>query len=138
MKASSVHEFIQRGLVVCVLVTAAAAAWGQTTGLVDQFYNTTPLERAEAQAEVLADVLGLDGAQVDELVRINLKYSKRIQTLIDQGASDAVLYHEIQKHSRVKDDEILSMLTNDQKDRYAQYKARLRRIIEDVIQRRNR
>jgi len=30
------------------------------------------------------------------------------------------------------------MLTNEQKERYAEYKANLRQIIEDVIQRRNR
>lgn len=133
MKTISVH-----GLVICGLMLAAAAAHGQNTGLADQFYNTTPLERAEAQAEVLAEVLQLDPEQTGDLIKINLKYSKRIQTLINQGASDAILYHEIQKHSEAKDEAILAMLTNGQKQRYAEYKAKLRRIIEDVIQRRNR
>lgn len=127
-----------RGIVICGFMLAAAAAHGQVTGLADQFYNTTPLERAEAQAEVLSDVLKLDLKQTVDLIQINLKYSKRIQTLIDQGASDAILYHEIQKYSEAKDEAILAMLTNEQKERYAEYKANLRQIIEDVIQRRNR
>ena len=126
------------GLAICGFLLAVASAHGQTTGLADQFYNTTPLERAEAQAEVLADVLELNPEQTGDLVQINLRYSTRIQTLIDQGASDAVLYHEIQKFSEAKDEAILAMLTNEQKQRYAEYKAKLRRIIEDVIQRRNR
>ena len=87
---------------------------------------------------VLADVLDLDPVQTGDLIQINLKYSKRIQTLIDQGASDAILYHEIQKFSEAKDEAILAMLTDEQKQRYAEYKGKLRRIIEDVIQRRNR
>lgn len=124
-------------LAVCGLMLASTA-YGQKTGLADQFYNTTPLERAEAQAEVLADVLQLGPEQTGDLIQINLKYSKRIQTLIDQGASDAILYHEIQKFSETKDAAILAMLTDEQKERYAEYKAKLRRIIEDVIQRRNR
>ena len=127
-----------RGIVICGFMLTAAAAHGQVTGLADQFYNTTPLERAEAQAEVLSDVLKLDPKQTVDLIQINLKYSKRIQTLIDQGASDAILYHEIQKFSEAKDKAILAMLTNEQKERYAEYKANLRQIIEDVIQRRNR
>ena len=127
-----------RGIVVCGFMLAAVAAHGQVTGLADQFYNTTPLERAEAQAEVLSDVLKLDARQTADLIQVNLKYSKRIQTLIDQGASDAILYHEIQKFSEAKDEAILAMLTKEQKERYAEYKAKLRQIIEDVIQRRNR
>jgi len=132
MKTIFIHVIVICGFML------AAFAHGQTTGLADQFYNTTPLERAEAQAEVLADVLQLGPEQTEDLIQINLKYSKRIQTLIDQGASDAVLYHEIQKYSDSKDEAILAMLTDDQKQRYAEYKAKLRRIIEDVIQRRNR
>lgn len=127
-----------RGIVIGGFMLATASAYGQNTGLADQFYNTTPLERAEAQAEVLSDVLKLDAKQTGDLIQINLKYSKRIQTLINQGASDAILYHEIQKYSETKDVAILAMLTNEQKERYAEYKANLRRIIEDVIQRRNR
>lgn len=133
MKTISLH-----GLLIGGIMLASAAAQGQTTGLADQFYNTTPLERAEAQAEVLADVLQLDPAQASDLVGINLKYSKRVQRLIDQGASDAILYHEIQKFSEEKDTAIKAMLTNEQTERYAEYKTKLRRIIEDVIQRRNR
>ena len=132
-----INKIYVQGAIICSLLLTATAQ-GQRTGLADQFYDTTPLERAEAQAEVLADVLELDERQTGELIQINLKYSKRVQTLIDQGASDAILYHEIQKFSEAKDEAILAMLTDEQKERYADYKAKLRRIIEDVIQRRNR
>lgn len=133
MKTISLH-----GLLIGGFMLAAGAAHSQNTGLADQFYDTTPLERAEAQAEVLADVLQLEPAQADKLVEINLKYSKKVQRLIDQGASDAILYHEIQKFSEEKDAAITALLTNEQLERYAEYKTKLRRIIEDVIQRRNR
>ncbi len=133
MKTNSVHC-----MVFCGLLLSAAAAHAQNPGLADQFYATTPLQRAEAQTEVLADVLELNPEQTGELVEINLKYSKKIQRLINQGASDAILYHEIQKYSQAKDEEIVDLLTNEQAERYAEYKAKLRRIIEDVIQRRNR
>ena len=133
MKTNSVHC-----MVFCGLLLAAVAAHAQNLGLADQFHATTPLQRAEAQTEVLADVLQLSPEQTGELVEINLKYSKKIQRLINQGASDAILYHEIQKYSQAKDEEIDELLTNEQAERYAEYKAKLRRIIEDVIQRRNR
>lgn len=113
-------------------------AHAQKADLVDQLYNTTPRERAEAQTEVLSDVLKLDPQQAGEMVEINLKYSKKVQTLINQGASDAILYHEIQQFSESKDNEILAMLTDEQAVRYAEYKAKLRKIVADVIQRRNR
>jgi hypothetical protein len=120
------------------LILAVGAAHGQNTELIDQFYDTTPLERAEAQAEVLVDVLELDPRQAGELVPIILKYSKKIQRLIRQGASDAVMYHEIQKFSDAKDEEIVALLTKEQVVRYQDYKAKLRRIVADVIQRRNK
>jgi hypothetical protein len=113
-------------------------AQAQKTNLVDQLYDTTPLERAEAQTEVLVDVLQLDPQQAGKMVEINLKYSKRVQALINQNASDAVLYHEIQQFSEAKDNEILALLTEEQAVRYAEYKAKLRKIVADVIQRRNR
>jgi hypothetical protein len=120
------------------LFLALGVARAQNTELVDQFYDTTPLERAEAQAEVLVDVLELDPSQAGELVPIILKYSSKIQRLIRQGASDAILYHEIQKFSGAKDKEIVALLTKEQVVRYQDYKARLRKIVADVIQRRNR
>jgi len=120
------------------LILAVSAVHAQSTELVDQFYNTTPRERAEAQTEVLADVLKLDPRQAGELVEIILKYSKRVQRLINQGASDAILYHEVQKFSEARDQEIVALLTKEQVVRYEEYKARLRKIVADVIQRRNR
>jgi len=120
------------------LVLATGAAHAQNTELIDQFYDTTPLERAEAQAEVLADVLKLDPRQAGELIPIIVKYSKKVQRLITQGASDAILYNEIQKFSEAKDAEIVALLTDEQAERYQDYKSRLRRIIADVIQQRNK
>jgi hypothetical protein len=126
------------GLILAGPILVIGAAHAQNTELVDQFYDTTPLERAEAQTEVLVDVLELDPRQAGELVPIILKYSKKVQRLIRQGASDAILYHEIQKFSEAKDEEIVALLTKEQVVRYQDYKAKLRRIVADVIQRRNK
>ena len=120
------------------LILGLATAHAQNTELVDQYYDTTPLERAEAQVEVLADVLELDPQQAGALVPIILKYSKKVQRLINQVASDAVLFHEIQKFSDSRDREIVALLTKEQQVRYQEYKARLRKIVADVIQRRNK
>ena len=120
------------------LILGLATAHAQNTELVDQYYDTTPLERAEAQVEVLADVLELDPRQAGALVPIILKYSKKVQRLINQVASDAVLFHEIQKFSDSRDREIVALLTKEQQVRYQEYKARLRKIVADVIQRRNK
>lgn len=120
------------------LILGLASAHAQNTELVDQYYDTTPLERAEAQVEVLADVLELDPQQAGALVPIILKYSKKVQSLINQVASDAILFHEIQKFSDSRDKEIIALLTKEQQVRYQEYKARLRKIVADVIQRRNK
>lgn len=123
-------------LLLTMLCTGWAAA--QSADVMEDIKNSTAQERAEAQAEVLSDVLKLDPKQKQQLIEVNLKYSEQVQQLIDKGAEDTVVFVAIQQYARVKDDEIKALLTEDQIKRYEDHKARLRRIIEDVIQYRNR
>ena len=120
------------------LALASGPGWAQSTDIIEQIENSTPRERAEAQAEVLADVLDLSPRQTGELIEINLKYSSRIQELIDGGAQDSILFSEIEKSSRAKDEEIVALLTKTQARRYEAHKTRMRRIVEDLIEKRNR
>lgn len=123
---------------MCVLALISSALWGQSADVLEQIQNSTPLERAEAQAEVLTDVLDLNPRQSGEVVRINLKYSTRIQALMDKGVEDTVLFINIQEFAAAKDKEIQALLTKQQVRRYEAHKAKLRQIVEDVIQMRNR
>ena len=123
---------------LCGLALISTLSWGQSGDILEQIRHSTPLERAEAQAEVLSDVLGLTPQQSGELIQINLKYSTRIQALMDKGVEDTVLYLNIQEFADAKDNEIKALLTNQQVRRYEAHKAKLRQIVEDVIQMRNR
>ena len=113
-------------------------AWGQSGDIIEQIQNSTPLERAEAQAEVLSEVLELSPEQTEQLIQINLKYSNRVQKLIDKGVEDTVMFISIQEFAQEKDEEIKNLLTNEQMHRYEMHKSGLRKIVEDVIQKRNR
>ena len=125
-------------LVAFFLSFFPAWAWGQSGDIIEQIKNSTPLERAQAQAEVLSDVLELSAAQTDRLIEINLKYSNRIQHLIDKGVEDTVMFISIQEFAQEKDEEITNLLTKEQIRRYETHKAGLRKIVEDVIQKRNK
>ena len=116
------------------LILIAVTGWAQSTDIIEQIKNASPQERAEAQTEVLADVLDLTPQQVEQLVEINLKYTTQIQQLIDKEVQDTVLFTSIQEFSRRKDEEIKDLLTNEQVLRYEAHKASLQKIVEDVIQ----
>lgn len=123
---------------ICCLGFCSTWAWGQSGDIIEQIENSTPLQRAEAQAEVLADVLELSPEQTEKLKQINLKYSKRVQQMIDKGVEDTVMFISIQEFAQEKDKEIEDLLTKEQVRRYQTHKANLRKIVEDVIQKRNR
>lgn len=123
---------------LCMASVVVAFQSAGAEELIQQIRSSTPEERAQAQAEVLADVLDLDAVQTEQLVEINLKYSNRVQQLVDRGVEDTVVFVAIQGFAGQKDDEIKTLLTNEQIRRYEAYKRNLRKIIEDVIQNRNR
>lgn len=120
------------------LIFSVAGAWAQSTDIIEQIKAASPQERAEAQAEVLVDVLDLTPEQVEQLVEINLKYSTQIQQLLDKGVQDTVLFTSIQEFSRRKDSEIKDLLTKEQVRRYEAHKANLEKMVEDVIQKRDK
>ena len=114
-------------------ILIAATGWAQSKDIIEQIKNASPQERAEAQTEVLADVLDLTPRQVEQLVEVNLKYSTQIQQLIDKEVQDTVLFTTIQEFSRRKDEEIKDLLTKEQVLRYEAHKANLQKMVEDVI-----
>ena len=113
-------------------------AWGQSADIIEQIKSASPQERAEAQAEVLTDVLDLTPRQAERLIEINLNYSNQIQQMIDKGVQDTALFTGIQELSTRKDEEIKDLLTNEQVHRYEAHKANLQKMVEDVIQKRGR
>lgn len=125
-------------LLACFLVLFLTGAWGQSGDVIEQIQSSTPQERAEAQADVLSDVLELNAEQTEKLIQINLKYSSRVQKLIDKGVEDTVMFISIQEFGQEKDEEIKELLTKEQVRRYEAHKANLRKMVEDVIQKRNR
>ncbi len=126
-------------LLICCLCLFSIWAWAQPSGdIIQQIENSTPLERALAQAEVLTDVLGLSPEQTEKLIKINLKYSNRVQRLIEKGVEDTVMLISAQEFAQEKDEEIKNLLTKEQLRRYERHKAKLRKIVRDVIQERNR
>ncbi|MDJ0956627.1 MAG: hypothetical protein QNI91_07210 [Arenicellales bacterium] len=116
------------------LVLFATGAWAQSVDIMEEIKNASPQERAEAQAEVLTDVLELTPRQAEKLVEINLNYSNQIQQMIDKGVQDDVLFTSIQELSRRKDEEIKGLLTKEQIYRYEAHKVNLQKMVEDVIQ----
>ena len=119
------------------LVLLVTGAWAQSGDIIEQIKSTSPQERAEAQAEVLTDVLELTPNQAQKLVEINLNYSNQIQQMIDKGVQDTALFTSIQELSKRKDEEIKGLLTKDQVHRYDAHKANLQKMVEDVIQKRS-
>ena len=119
------------------LILLVTGAWAQSGDIIEQIKSTSPQERAEAQAEVLTDVLELTPNQAQKLVEINLNYSNQIQQMIDKGVQDTALFTSIQELSKRKDEEIKGLLTKDQVHRYEAHKANLQKMVEDVIQKRS-
>ena len=118
-------------------VLLVTGAWAQSGDIIEQIKSTSPQERAEAQAEVLTDVLQLTPRQAEKLVEINLNYSNQIQQMIDQGVQDTVLFTSIQELSKRKDEEIKGLLTKDQIHRYEAHRANLQKMVDDVIRKRS-
>ena len=138
MKLTYEHLLKMRLKIYCLTFLSSflliTGAWGQSADIIEQIKSTSPQQRAEAQAEVLTDVLELTPNQAEKLVEINLRYSSQIQQMIDNGVQDTVLFTSIQEFSRRKDEEIKGLLTKDQVQRYEAHKANLQKMVQDVIQ----
>ena len=101
---------------------------------VEDFKNSTPEERAEFQTEWMKSELSLDSSIVPNVYSINLKYSKKMQSIMNSGGSRIQKYREFKASSDAKDAELKSVLTKDQYKIYQQRKEEMKQKLKERIQ----
>lgn len=80
----------------------------------DTFNNSSPEERAQLQTEWMRSELSLDSTILPVVNSINLKYSKKIQSLRKTGGSRIQKYRDFKVLSDAKDTELRKTFTKEQ------------------------
>lgn len=100
----------------------------------DDFKNSTPEERAQFQTEWMKTELSLDSTVVPSVYNINLKYSKKTQSIMNSGGSRMQKYKDFKAISEAKDSELKNIFTKDQYKIYQQKKEEMKQKMKERIQ----
>lgn len=104
----------------------------------EDFKNSTPEERAEFQTDWMKSELSLDPTVVPNVYNINLKYSKKMQSIMNSGGSRIQKYREFKASSDAKDAELKNVFTKDQYKMYQQRKEEMKQKMKERIQEKRR
>ena len=102
------------------------------------FKNSTPEERAEFQTEWMKTELSLDSTVVPTVYDINLKYSKKNQTVMNSSSSRMQKYQQLKDSSESKDSELKKVFTKEQYKLYQQRKEEMKEKMKQRIQEKRR
>lgn len=100
----------------------------------EDFKNSTPEERAEFQTEWMKSALSLDSVVIPSVYSINLKYSKKMQSIMNSGGTKIQKYREFKTFSDAKDAELKNIFTKDQYKIYQQRKEEMKQKVKERIQ----
>lgn len=82
-----------------------------------------PEERADKMTSRMREGLSLSATQADAIHALNLKYARRIQQeVIDTGMNKLSAYFRIRNINKEKEQELLPLLDQQQKEQYAKMK----------------
>jgi hypothetical protein len=114
---------------VCLLMGATAFA-----GELDELKNTTPAERAKAQTAMMKMKLGLTDEQVSKIGALNLKYAEQMDPIIKGSEGPLMKARDVRNVEQQKEDELKTLLSPDQFQKFQTMKEEMREKLMDQIQ----
>ena len=88
--------------------------------------NTTPAERADIQTNLMGATLSLSDEQAEHINAINLKYAKKVGEIYNSQGSKFRKFWKMRKLGNDKDQELKSVLSNEQYEKYEKIKKEIR------------
>ncbi len=88
--------------------------------------STTPEERAQVQTELMQEKLDLNDTTLASLNEINLKYAKKMETVIKGDNSKWTKFRTAKRYDKEKDQELQELFSKDQFKAYLKYKDQLK------------
>ena len=87
--------------------------------------DRTPSERAQLQTKMMTQALSLSKEQVPTVKKINVKYSEKIAAIQAQDGSRRNKFQRMRGLMEEKDQELATVLTEDQYEAYLKKKAEM-------------
>jgi len=120
------------GFVVITLLFAIPQAFAQ----LDELKNTTPVERASLQTELMKSMLALTPEQMQTVADLNLKYADRMEPFIKGSSSSLTKMFEMRKINNEKETELKRILSSQQWEKFDASRDEMRQQFEERIQKR--
>ncbi|HEY6987227.1 MAG TPA: hypothetical protein VH369_02520 [Bryobacteraceae bacterium] len=117
------------GFVVITLLFGIPQAFAQLDGL----KNTTPVERASLQTELMKSMLALKPEQTQTVADLNLKYANRMEPIIKGSSSSLTKMFETRKINNEKEIELKGILSSQQWEKFDASRDEMRQQFEDRI-----
>jgi hypothetical protein len=131
MQEASMRErgFLALGLFVITLIICVPHASAQ----LDELKNTTPVERASLQTELMKSMLVLTPEQTQTVTDLNLKYANRMEPIIKGSSSSLTKMFEMRKINNEKETELKRILSSQQWEKFEASRDEMRQQFEDRI-----
>ena len=121
------------GFVVISLLFGIAQAFAQQ---LDELKNTTPVERASLQTELMKSMLTLTPEQMQTVADLNLKYANQMEPIIKGSSSSLTKMFEMRKINNEKETELKRILSPQQWEKFDASRDEMRQQFEERIQKR--
>lgn len=121
--------FLALGILVIALIIGVPQAFAQ----LDELKNTTPVERASLQTELMKSMLALTPEQTQPVADLNLKYANRMEPIIKGPSSSLTKMFEMRKTNNEKETELKRILSSQQWEKFDASRDEMRQQFEDRI-----
>jgi len=120
------------GLAVITLLFGMPRAFAQ----LDELKNTTPVERASLQTELMKSMLALTAEQTQAVADLNLKYANRMEPIIKGSSNSLSKMFQTRKINNEKETELKRILSAQQWEKFNSSRDEMRQQFEERIQKR--
>lgn len=131
-KMKNITKFIVASILfLAVLPTTTYAQRGADE---EAFKNSSPEERAQIQTDFMKKEMGLDEVQTKLVGDLNLKYAKKMEPIIKGDGNKLSKFSEAKSIMSDKDEELKSIVTEEQYKKYDASKDRLKEEMKKKLQ----
>jgi len=95
--------------------------------------NTTPAERADFQTNLMVEKLKLSDQQVETIRTVNLKYAEKAEEIYNSQKKNFRKLKEMRKIKENKDEELKTILSDEQYKTYEKNKKEMREKMREGI-----
>ena len=117
------------GLAVITLLFGMPRAFAQ----LDELKNTTPVERASLQTELMKSMLALTPEQTQAVADLNLKYANRMEPIIKGSSNSLSKMFQMRKINNEKETELKRILSSQQWEKFDASRDEMRQQFEAQI-----